>query len=653
MSTFRHDGGGTPEKGSALALVQAALRKAGAEQRSDSDWSCPLKDNHANGDQSASLTVRYGDQARDKVLIHCAKCGGADVLLPVLHLKAEDLVDKPKAKVRRYVYRDESGTPLFRVVKRPGENGKARTSQERADGHGGWIGGPGAMKGVPRPLYRVDELAEVVGAGRTIHLTEGESDADALNAWFIRNNAEAWATCHPGGAGKWQAQHTATLAGAARVVVWADRDGPGYACAHQRLSAVLAAGLRAEARLPVDGKDVRDHLAAGHAPHDGKRIKKKALAKLAGSDVAPSAAPPDDDAEQEDEALLREVDNLRRRREALRIVRAEEAAMGFEPLPRQTLKEALANRPEDPPELVERLHRRGYNTTITAQYKTGKTTLGGNLLRSLADGTPFLGRFPVQSTVGRIGYLNYELTDSDMLGWLDAQGIDNTDRIAILNLRGRSLSLAHEQRRDELVAWCRDQDAEVLMLDPHRRAFQGFGEENSNDHVNRFTAALDEVKTAAGVSDLFLFVHTGRDNGSPGSERARGATSLDDWADQRWVLTKGDNGVRFFHATSGRMADVEEFALNYDPATRHLTAGEGNRSNQKHEQFRRGVLAALDTAGSDGANTAKLEAVLDARKGELARLLQAMHGRGEIVMELGPRNEKRYWLPEHAPENRR
>lgn len=299
MTRLRHRGPGAPEKGSALERVQAALRRVGAEQRTESDWSCPLKDNHTNGDKNASLTARYGDEASEKVLLHCAKCGGVDVLLPVLGLSRDDLVDKPKATVRRYVYCDEAGTPLFRVVKLPGRNGKSRTFQERADGHGGWLSGSGVMQGARRPLYRLDELLEAVAAGRELHLTEGESDADALNAWFIKNKVDAWATCHPGGAGKWRPEHTATLRGAARVVVWADADGPGYACAHQRLSAVLAADLRASARLPVAGKDVRDHLAAGHAPHEGKRVKKKALAQLAGDHGAKvsdhSAADSEDD----------------------------------------------------------------------------------------------------------------------------------------------------------------------------------------------------------------------------------------------------------------------------------------------------------------------------------------------------------------------
>lgn len=656
MTAFRNGGAEAPEKGSALALVQAALRKAGAEQRSESDWSCPLKDNHTHGDQRASLTVRYGDQATDKVLIHCAKCGGADVLLPVLGLEPSDLVDRPKAKVRRYVYCDESGTPLFRVVKRPGENGKARTSQQKADGHGGWLSGPGVMQGVRRPLYRLDEVLEAVGTGQTIHLTEGESDADALNAWFIRNGTEAFATCHPGGAGKWRPEHTATLKGAAQVVVWADRDGTGYACAHQRLSAVLAVGLRAEARQPIDGKDVRDHLAAGNAPHDGKRIKKKALAGLAGeaTERADEAA----DAQLEAEVAKAERQIIVRE-EARRRALARKAEEGFRPLRRLSLKEALdGDRPAEPPTVIFGLHRQGYNTTITARYKTGKTTLGANLLRSLADGDPFLDRFSVDAPAGRIGLLNYETTENDMLEWLEKSGIQNTDRIAIENLRGHPFSLASDRNRQELIDWCREMAVEVLLMDPHRMAFAGFGKEIDNDDVNRFTAVLDEVKEQAGVSDLFLFVHTGRGEADEGAEHARGATALDDWADQRWVLTKSkepDDETRFFYA-DGRLPYVPEFKLNFDPVTRSLSAEDGNRRAQGSDRQLREVLNVLDAAGRTGANTGELieRCGISKRQGKaFSALLVRAAGEGHVFRKVGGNGkETRYWLPDNAPGDR-
>ncbi|RZU30625.1 DNA primase family protein [Blastococcus saxobsidens] len=304
---FSHDGKGAPEKGSALARVQARLRELGAtpKEGSETDWHCPLKENHRNGDQNASLTARYGDETPNKVIVACAQCrtkANGPEFLKALGLTAADLVDGPSPKPGRgkvlrdktkiHAYVDEQGEALFRVVKRYYENAeRPDVVQQRPNGRGGWAktakerpekDGKALMHGVRRPLYRLPEVVDAVKNGWELHLTEGESDADALNDWFTAHDAEARATCHPGGAGKWQPEHTDTLAGAAAVVVWADRDGPGYACAHQRLSAVLAADLTAEARLPVEGKDVRDHLAAGHAPHDGKPVKKKKLAKLAG-----------------------------------------------------------------------------------------------------------------------------------------------------------------------------------------------------------------------------------------------------------------------------------------------------------------------------------------------------------------------------------
>lgn len=297
-------------KHTALPRVQERLRELGAVQASETEWHCPNKDNHRNGDKRPSLTVRYGDAAQNKVILACAGCGGADVLLPVLGMTKADLLDDDLKTTKReglgewrrtdhFEYTDEQGQPLFRLVKKRYANG-TKVLQKRPNRRGVWVSrrpeqdGKALMYGIRRPLYRLPEVIYAVKNGWEIHLTEGESDADALNDWFTDNGVEARATCHPGGAGKWQQEHTDTLAGAGQVVVWADRDGPGYACAHQRLVALLAADLKATARLPrVDPplKDVRDHLASGLAPHDGQPVKKKALAKLAGDAKETKPAP--------------------------------------------------------------------------------------------------------------------------------------------------------------------------------------------------------------------------------------------------------------------------------------------------------------------------------------------------------------------------
>lgn len=342
-----------------------------------------------------------------------------------------------------------------------------------------------------------------------------------------------------------------------------------------------------------DEGDARDRLtdaalAVGLAPAEATTTVSSGLSRGRAKPLALEQL--DDTPADSDAAVAKELNRLRARHEATRLFRAEQLSGRVLVLPHLTLRDALAaERPAEPPMRVSGLHRVGHNTTISAAFKTGKTTLGGNLIRAMADGDWFLDRFAVTTPPGRIGLLNYELTDGEMLDWLDEQGIVNADRVAVLNLRGVPFSLTVDQHRDELVAWCRAMDVEVLHLDPHRRAFAGFGEENSNDDVNRFTEALDELKAAAGVRDLFLYVHMGRSSGEPGSEHARGATALDDWADQRWVLTKDEHQDRFLYA-DGRLPYVPEFRLSYDAATRRLSAEEGNRRENGLDKHKAAVL---------------------------------------------------------------
>ena len=67
-------------------------------------------------------------------------------------------------------------------------------------------------------LYRLPEVLRAVRAGKTVHITEGEKDADAIV------EAGGVATCNPGGAGKWRDEYASPLAGAQSVKVWADKD---------------------------------------------------------------------------------------------------------------------------------------------------------------------------------------------------------------------------------------------------------------------------------------------------------------------------------------------------------------------------------------------------------------------------------------------
>lgn len=85
---------------------------------------------------------------------------------------------------------------------------------------------------------------------------------------------------------------------------------------------------------------------------------------------------------------------------------------------------------------------------LSAQYKAGKTTLVGNLIRALADTTPFLGEFDVDTPARAIVLIDDEMSERTVQHWLAAQHITHTDAVAdVITLRGNvgALNLLDEQ----------------------------------------------------------------------------------------------------------------------------------------------------------------------------------------------------------------
>ena len=274
--------------------------------------------------------------------------------------------------------------------------------------------------------------------------------------------------------------------------------------------------------------------------------------------------------------IAQAVEDLRIKDEAVRLFRAEQAARTFrEPPSRLTLTEELLEPDQPVTYAIDELLPTGGNVLLTAGYKTGKTTLVTNLLRAYADHEPFLGRYPVNPGSGRIAIFNYELSPDQYRRWLRDSGIRNTDRVAVLHLRGYRLPLTAPSVEDWIVDWLISRQVSVWIADPFARAATGT-DENNNTDVGVWLDTFDVIKQRAGVSEGILPTHTGRAEQEAGQERARGATRLDDWADVRWLLTKDDKDNRFFRAT-GRDVDVPEELLTYDEDSRQLRIGGGDR----------------------------------------------------------------------------
>src|SRR5262245_19148362 len=136
-----------------LRGVLAALeRVTGFEPKQSGDgWSarCPAHD-----DRNPSLSVSVGADGR--VLLHChAGCPTEDVAAKLGLTTADLMPERTNGDGRRveatYVYTDEHGTPVLRVVRTVPKG----FYQQRPDGRDGWING---TKGTPKPLYRLPDV---------------------------------------------------------------------------------------------------------------------------------------------------------------------------------------------------------------------------------------------------------------------------------------------------------------------------------------------------------------------------------------------------------------------------------------------------------------------------------------------------------------
>lgn len=255
--------------------------------------------------------------------------------------------------------------------------------------------------------------------------------------------------------------------------------------------------------------------------------------------------------------------------------------------------EGLVAQDESPvPWRIDELHVVGHNTTLTAGFKVGKSTLMLNLLRSLADGVPFMGQ-NVLRPEGRTLYWNLEVSDGQMRDWCRKVGIGTPERIMVHNLRGRRLPLYDDKIMEFVAAWLEEHEIECWIIDPAVRLFAGWpgvgNPENDNGAVGDLVDRLDRIKQMAGVQDLWLPIHTGR-----AGAHARGATRWDDWTDARWMLSKrelGDEEIRFFSA-NGRDVDFKETACGYDPGTYRVWA-EANFDGMQLAADARAVVKAL------------------------------------------------------------
>lgn len=221
---------------------------------------------------------------------------------------------------------------------------------------------------------------------------------------------------------------------------------------------------------------------------------------------------------------------------------------------------------------IDRLLPLGGNALFAGRYKAGKTTFNGQLLKAWADNVPFLGEFDVHPDPERpcVTIFNYEMSEDQFHRWLSSVGIENTDNVNIVHLRGMHTSLEIPSVRAELAARLADCGTGLWVVDPASRAFGG--DVTSNAEVTAWLALLDEVKMEAGVRDLVLNIHmphSANSNSREAQERAIGAQAWPAWADALWFLNFDKDQNRQFWA-SGRDVEFDRAYVHYDESNRSV-----------------------------------------------------------------------------------
>lgn len=342
-----------------------------------------------------------------------------------------------------------------------------------------------------------------------------------------------------------------------------------------------------------------------------------------------------------------ELGKLRAKEEARRLFNQERRGADA-PFDAGTLSEILG-RPEEPVARVQSLVPWEASTLVVAQRKTGKTTLLLNLTKCLLTGEPFLGVLPVRPVApdASVALLNFEVSAAQLARWASEVGVPS-ERLFLVNLRGRRNPLTITDDRAALAALLKERRVESILVDPFGRAYSGTSQNDAGE-VGSWLISLDQfAREEVGALDLVLAAHAGW-NG----ERSRGSSALEDWADSIINLTRSEStGDRYIRAT-GRDVELEEDRLEFDPETRALSlSGSGSRQeSQRHDRLRALAIQAMGIIEAEPglSSTAIAEKLVGGQRNDKLAAIKTLVTNGKVRTEPGPRRSLLHYAVSVVP----
>lgn len=243
---------------------------------------------------------------------------------------------------------------------------------------------------------------------------------------------------------------------------------------------------------------------------------------------------------------------IRSRNEATELVRQEQAAKRRGDAPRAlpvSLADALAKGVPPTRWIVEGLLKGDSTCLLSGPFKAGKSAVTASLVRSLVDGDPYLGHFPVIPTAGNVMVVDTEQGMGELLEVYGSQKIRNMHRVHLVSTDGLASDwdLSLDENMDAAVSMCHANGVTVLVFDPLSPLFVAMGLDENDSSAQAPLVRFSELKRRAGLDAVVISHHSGYGGGG----RARGSSSLPGWAAALWNITRdGDklDSVRSFDA---------------------------------------------------------------------------------------------------------
>lgn len=557
-----------------------------------------------------------------------------------------------------YTYRSRDGHEVVAKVK--WSNKDFSWLRKDADG---WRRG---LKGKAVPLYRLDEVLARLedDPSTTLWVVEGEKDADRL--WEDGLAATCSNIVWTGKEGAGHPVEALSAHVGTKLVVIPDNDDKGLATARRFARAAKTTQDITVMRPLGDapGYDVSDFLDGGGSISELLwRAAQTADDRGAGSgdgdgeddggvaddvdgaideiEVAGGAAAVDGDDDVDDERerrVRRQLQDLEVRAEARR--RLEAGAWTAPPLGlTYTLAEARGQVREVRKFYIESVFVERHTVTLAGKAKAGKTTMTGNVIRSLVDRVPLLGSLESEGMLagGRVGAWNCEMDSQDYDEYLLAMGITarGMESVAMAHLQGYSINLLSDTGAEWTVEWLRRAEVEVWIPDPWSKICSWSGvSENDNTDTKRLQTRIDEIKREAGVKSMFIATHPPRAaDGSDGTfARTRGAAANDEWPDALWSYSR-DGDQRYLMVEGRNRVGLSEVALEFDPRTNLLSGKVGTRREVRRDEKSGEVLAIITEAGLDGVKAGVIYEAVGGNRNDVKAALNQLERLGQAHCE--------------------